>query len=92
MIDVLVAYTKSARAETGNVDALIRLAIDQMNRVYANSRVDARVRLVHRYQTEYVPRGDMLAVASRTFRPLPMVNWTRCMRCATDMERISSFC
>ena len=63
VIDVLVAYTRSARAETGNVDALIRLAIDQMNRVYANSRVDARVRLVHRYQTEYVPRGDLSAVA-----------------------------
>ena len=62
VVDVLVAYTRSARAETGNVDALIRLAIDQMNRVYANSRVDARVRLVHRYQTEYVPRGDMFAV------------------------------
>ena len=63
VIDVLVAYTRSARAETGNVDALIRLAIDQMNRVYANSRVDARVRLVHRYQTEYVPRGDLSVVA-----------------------------
>lgn len=62
VIDVLVAYTRSARAETGNVDALIRLAIDQANRVYANSRVDARVRLVHRYQTEYVPREDMIAV------------------------------
>ena len=59
VIDVLVAYTRSARVETGNVDALIRLAIDQMNRVYANSRVDARVRLVHRYQTEYVPPGDL---------------------------------
>ena len=63
VIDVLVAYTRSARAETGNVDALIRLAIDQMNRVYANSRVGARVRLVHSYQTEYVPRGDMSVVA-----------------------------
>ncbi len=59
VIDVLVAYTRSARAETGNVDALIRLAIDQMNRVYANSRVDARVRLVHRYQTEYVPQESL---------------------------------
>ena len=64
VIDVLVAYTRSARAETGNVDALIRLAIDQMNRVYANSRVGARVRLVHSYQTEYVPRGNLSAVAS----------------------------
>ena len=63
VIDVLVAYTRRARAETGNVDALIRLAIDQMNRVYANSRVDARVRLVHRYQTEYVPFDNMPVVA-----------------------------
>ena len=69
VIDVLVAYTRSAQAETGNVDALIRLAIDQMNRVYANSRVDARLRLVHRYQTEYVPRGDMLAVLTNLQAP-----------------------
>ena len=62
VIDVLVAYTRSARAETGNVDALIRLAIDQMNRVYANSRVGARVRLVHSYQTEYVPQGNLSEV------------------------------
>ena len=69
VIDVLVAYTRSARAETGNVDALIRLAIDQINRVYANSRVDARVRLVHSYQTEYVPRGDMFAALTNLQAP-----------------------
>lgn len=69
VIDILVAYTRSARSETGNVDALIRLAIDQMNRVYANSRVDARLRLVHRYQTEYVPRGDMSAVVANLQAP-----------------------
>ena len=69
VIDVLVAYTRRARAETGNVDALIRLAIDQMNRVYANSRVDARVRLVHRYQTEYVPQGDMYATLTNLQAP-----------------------
>ena len=69
MIDVLVAYTRSARAETGNVDALIRLAIDQMNRVYANSRVGARVRLVHSYQTEYVPQGDLSEVLTNLQAP-----------------------
>ena len=69
VIDVLVAYTRRARAEAGNVDALIRLAIDQMNRVYANSRVDARVRLVHRYQTEYVRRGHLPEVFTNLQAP-----------------------
>ena len=62
VIDVLVAYTRRARVEAHNIDALIRLAFDQMNRVYANSRVGARIRLAHSYQTEYVPRGDMSVV------------------------------
>lgn len=58
VIDVLVAYTRRARAEAGNIDALIRHAFDQTNRIYANSRIRARVRLAYSYQTEYVEVDD----------------------------------
>ena len=54
VIDILVVYTRRARAEAGNVSALIRHAIDQTNRIYANSRIRARVRLAYSYQSEYV--------------------------------------
>ena len=54
VIDILVVYTRRARAEAGNVAALIRHAIDQTNRIYANSRIRARVRLAYSYQSEYV--------------------------------------
>ena len=63
VIDVLVAYTRSARAEAGNIDALIRHAIEQTNRIYDNSRIQARVRLAHSYQTEYAEvDGDDISV------------------------------
>ena len=59
VIDVLVAYTRRARVEAGNVSALIRHAIDQFNRVLANSMVQARARLIHSYQTEYTEDDDI---------------------------------
>ena len=59
VIDVLVAYTRRARVEAGNVSALVRHAVDQFNRVLDNSRVQARARLIHSYQTEYVEHDDI---------------------------------
>ena len=65
VIDVLIAYTRRARVEAGNVSALIRHAVDQFNRVLDNSRVRARARLIHSYQTEYVEGDDMGIDADR---------------------------
>ena len=63
VIDVLVAYTRRARAEAGNVGALIGHAIEQTNQIYANSRIRARVRLAYSYQTEYVEvDGDDISI------------------------------
>ena len=52
-IDVLVAYTPRARSAAGNIDALIRLFLDDTNRFFSSSGIRTRVRLVHSYRTEY---------------------------------------
>jgi len=59
VIDVLVAYTAQARTEAGNINALIQLAFDESNRIYANSRIRPRLRLVHSYQTGYTQHSNM---------------------------------
>ena len=58
VIDVLVVYTRRTRAEAGNIGALIRHALDQTNRIYANSSIRARVRLAYSYQTDYAEVED----------------------------------
>ena len=65
VIDVLVAYTPNARRAAGNIDALIRLFVEDTNRFYANSRILPRIRLVHSYQTEYRQESDMLIDLNR---------------------------
>lgn len=58
VIDVLVAYTPTARTLAGNIDALIRLFFDDTNRYYANSLILPRVRLVHSYEVDYRQADD----------------------------------
>ncbi len=65
IIDVIVAYTAAAKAQAGNINALIQLAIDETNMSYQNSGVTPRVRLVHRYQTNYNESGSMGTDLSR---------------------------
>ena len=60
VIDILVPYTRRARIQSGNVEALLRHAFDETNRIYANSQIRPRVRLVHSYQAQYV-QGDSLS-------------------------------
>ena len=59
-VDVLVAYTPTARTLAGNIDALIRLFFDDTNRYYANSLILPRVRLVHSYEVDYRQADDGL--------------------------------
>ena len=68
-VNVLVAYTASARSGAGNIDALIRNFLDDANRIYANSLIRPRIRLVHSYQTEYVQDDDMTIDLQRLSAP-----------------------
>ena len=60
VIDVLVAYTRTARSLAGNIDALIRLLFDDTNRYFANSLILPRMRLVHSYEVDYRRADDSL--------------------------------
>lgn len=53
VIDVMVVYTLGARAAAGNIDAFIQLAFDNTRRIYDNSGIRPRLRLVHKYETGY---------------------------------------
>ena len=53
VIDVMVVYTLGARAQTGNIDAFIELAFNNTERIYTNSGIRPRLRLVHKYETGY---------------------------------------
>ncbi len=69
VMDVLVAYTPQARRAAGNIHALIRLFMDDTNRIYANSRIRPRIRLVHSYQTEYRQEHEMRIDLDRLTAP-----------------------
>ena len=62
VIDVLVAYTPGARAAAGNIDAFIQFAIDNTHRIYANSNIGLRLRLVHKHQTSYTGHPSNMSV------------------------------
>ena len=59
VIDVMVAYTPAARAAAGNIDTFIQFAIDNAHRIYRNSGIGFRLRLVHKYQVSYTEHSDM---------------------------------
>lgn len=55
----IIAYTAAAKTEAGNIDALIQLAVDETNQGYANGQVGTKIKLVHKYQTDYAESADM---------------------------------
>ena len=61
VIDLMVAYTPKAREETGNIDAFIQFAIDNTHRIYRNSNVGFRLRLVHAHEVDYSGAANMEA-------------------------------
>jgi|GEM_PF-6652611 len=65
IIDAIVAYTPAARVAAGNIDASIQLAIDQTNESYKNSNINSRLRLVHKYETNYAQSDSMLLDLAR---------------------------
>lgn len=61
-IDLLVAYTKRARQQTGGtaaIRALINQRVSDMNSANANSRLGFRYRLAHTMETNYQETGDV---------------------------------
>jgi hypothetical protein len=61
----IVAYTTAAANWSGNIAALIQLAEDDTNQSYVNSGVSTRLRIVHKYQTNYIEAGAMSTDLSR---------------------------
>ena len=59
VIDLLVAYTPRARSAAGNIDAFIQFAIDNTHRIYRNSNIGFRLRLVHKHQVNYTEHPNM---------------------------------
>ena len=59
IIDVLVAYTPAARNAVGNIDAFVRFAIENTHRIYRNSAIGLRLRLVHQHMVHYGEYTDM---------------------------------
>ncbi len=60
VIDVLVAYTKKAASNYGDVKReLVELAIEEANHSFRLSNLgNIKLRLVHSYQTNYVEQGE----------------------------------
>ena len=59
VVDLLVAYTPRARSAAGNIDAFIQFAIDNTHRIYRNSNIGFRLRLVHKHQVNYTEHSNM---------------------------------
>ncbi|MCP4154613.1 MAG: hypothetical protein GY757_43215, partial [bacterium] len=53
IITLIVAYTPAAASQAGNINSLITLAVAETNQSYANSGINPRLQLVHKYQTDY---------------------------------------
>lgn len=62
VIDLLMVYTPAARDGAGGTEgmnALLDAAVAEANLAFANSQVNARLRLVHRAEVSYVETGDI---------------------------------
>ena len=58
-IDVLVVYSNSVKRGSGNVDALIAQLVVRTNQAYLNSGITTRIRVVHSYETPYIPLSEI---------------------------------
>ena len=54
-IDVLVAYSESAKRVAGNIAARIALLVVHTHLAYESSGITTRLRVVHSYETSYTP-------------------------------------
>lgn len=71
-IDILVAYTTTARLAAGSTAAIkaqIALAVYETNVSYANAGVTPRLRLVHVHEVDYNESADLYTDLSRLLNP-----------------------
>ncbi|MFM8303510.1 MAG: M12 family metallo-peptidase, partial [Actinomycetota bacterium] len=67
-IDIMVAYTATARQAAGSTAAMattIQTALNESNTAYANSGVTPRLRLVHSVEVAYTESGNISADLNR---------------------------
>jgi hypothetical protein len=64
-IDVIVAYTPAVERARRDVRSLIQLAVDELNQITRNSKVNATFRLSSVYETCYEESGNIGEILSR---------------------------
>ena len=69
VIDLMVAYTPAARTAAGNIHTFIRMAIDNTHRIYRNSNIGFRLRLVHTQRVDYTEHSKLREDLNRLGRP-----------------------
>lgn len=76
-IDVLVAYTSAARSRVYDITALVRLAVEETNQSYRNSKIDIRMNLVDSFEATYSENGKEAETILDEFAALPEVQRRR---------------
>lgn len=61
----LVVYTSRAASQSGNISALIDLAMTETNQAYTNSSIDGAIEMVHSYQISYTESSSSATDTSR---------------------------
>lgn len=76
-IDVLVAYTPSAKASVADIDATIQLAVAEANQSYVNSGINIKLNLVDSFQISYTETGKSFDTILADFVANSTVNQRR---------------
>ena len=94
VIDVVVAYTKKAASNYGDVrQELVELAIEESNESFRNSGLGhVKLRLVHAYQTNYDEKGAGTSTMCGASPTRATGTWRRSTRCVTSIAAMSRSC
>ncbi len=68
IIDVIVAYTESAKNASGNINTIIQNALDDATISYENSNIDIELSLIHTFEADYDETGKSSATIVNQFR------------------------
>ncbi len=98
IIHVMVVYTQQAALESGSINALIQLAIDETNLSYETSKIQTRLNLVHTHQVDYMERDiltDLERLASQHDGDMDEIHGLRDQYCADIVvliESVNNYC
>ena len=59
VIDIMIVHTRGARTAAGNMDLWIQSALDNTRRIYGNTNIRPRLRLVHKFEASYSEGSSM---------------------------------